>query len=78
MLHFDGSHNCPGNCTEQGGNPAKGEVHAVVGGGVVEEYIHNQDVVQMKTLGNENIFYCLMSIKILFYLQKHPMKHCCP
>ena len=76
MLHFDSSDDSPRNCAEEGGNPAKDEVHAVVGGGVVEEHIYNQDIVEMKTLGKISLW-CIL-IKLLIYLQKHPMEHCCP
>ena len=53
VLHFDSSDYSPRYCAKEGGNPAKYEVHAVVGGWVVKEHIYNQDVVQMKTLGQK-------------------------
>ena len=57
VLHFDSSDDSPRNCAEEGGNPAKDEVHAVVGGGVVKKHIYNQDVVEMKTLGQKIFHY---------------------
>ena len=50
MLHVDGSHTGPDSCGQQGRCPAKHQVQPVVVGGVVQENIDHQNVVEVQTL----------------------------
>ena len=50
VLHVEAGHHSPDGGGDQRGQPAHQQVDPVVVGGVVEEHIDHQDVVQVETL----------------------------
>ena len=50
LLHVEDGHDGPDGGGEEGGQPAGQQVDPVVGGGVGEEHIDHQDIVEVQSL----------------------------
>ena len=62
VLHVEASHHSPHRGGHQRRQPADQQVDPVVVGGIVEENIHHQDVVQVKTLNYYFINFSLAKV----------------
>ena len=66
VLHVEAGHHGPEDGGEERGQPAHHQVDPVVVGGVVEEDIHHQDIVQVETLNKYFIsLHCSVTLEML-------------